>query len=1017
MWFVTSTFLHAASAPPDFERDIRPILADHCFHCHGQDAGSRKARLRLDTREGALVGGKSDGPAIVPGDPDASPLILRVASPHEDEVMPPPERKKPVAPASIEKLRAWILAGAEYREHWAFLPPQKNPLPDLAPHPIDAFVRAELLRENLPPSPPASPETLCRRLHLDLTGLPPTLAELDRFLAAHARSPDAAVRDRVDELLASPHYGEKWARHWLDAARYADSDGYEKDLPRNQWVWRDWVIDALNRDLPYDRFIVEQLAGDLLPSTQSDARNRPPVASTGFLRNGMVNEEGAVVNEQFRVEGVMDRIDCVGKAVLGLTLQCAQCHSHKYDPISHSDYYRLFASLNNTYERVDPVYTLAQQAMIVQLQAGISVVEDRLRDATPEWPALLDSWVSAERARASGWTVVQPIDFGWLAGDAHPDRLPDGSVISLGYRVPKGDMFITGEPALNAVTGVRLEALTHPDLALGGPGRNHLGTFAVSELVVEIQRPGEKEWETLALQDATADFADAERPIDDRYRNKNANAEKPDRRRLGPVAFLIDGLDDTAWSADRGPGRRNRDTHAVVRFSQPFSAPAGTRLRATLKIRHGGADLRGLDANFPGRIRISVTNAPAPSASRLPVDPSDYFSAWRETVSDFCAANAEIEKLWRSHPEPATTVLTLSARSSAERRVTHLLKGGAWDKPAEPIQPGVLSFLHPPHSAAPDRLALARWLVDPRSPTTARVAVNRLWQAIFGEGLVETTDDFGLRTPPPRHQALLDWLAVEFMTHGWSQKHLLRTLLTSATYRQSSLAAPAVLERDPRNRLLARGPRFRADAEVIRDIALHVSGLLHPRVGGPSVFPPLPASAFAESYADVDFWHVAKAPERYVRSLYVFRRRTLPDPALASFDAPGGEVACVRRDRSNTPLAALASLNETVFAETARSFALRILREGGSDDRSRVAFAWRLCTSRVPAAGEINVIAALLAEQRKRIAGGWLNPREIATGDPASLPDLPPQSTPADAAAWTIVARVLLNLDETLTKG
>lgn len=1014
---------------PDYIRDIRPILADHCFNCHGGDEGSRKGKLRLDVRENALKGGGTGEPAIVPGHPELSALIERVVSTDEEEVMPPLKQNHRLSEAEVGLLRDWIAAGAEYKSHWAFVAPQPPRLP--APgNPIDALVRDRLRREGIKPAPAASPDALCRRLHLDITGLPPALADLDRFVVEYRRNPQEAVRHRVDALLASPHYGEKWARHWLDAARYADSDGYEKDLPRLQWAWRDWVIEALNRDMPYDQFIVEQVAGDELPGAGETQR-----VATGFLRNGMINEEGAVVNEQFRIEGVIDRIDTLGKSVLGLTFQCAQCHSHKYDPIKHTEYYGLFAYLNNTYEQTEPVYSPEQQKAITRLLARIADGETKLKQSNPGWSEQQALWEQEQRKNEISWHVMTPIEFGWVDGSAHPDQLADGSVISLGYRVPNGQLYVTGETTVAGATGLRLEALTHPDLALGGPGRNFQGTFAITELVVEVKETTADTWRRVELKRATADYADAERPLDARFRDpaKEKNKAGGDQRRVGPVEFLIDKSDETAWTADRGPGLRHSDLQAVVQFSEPLHLPPGTRVRATVKANHGGPDIRGLDANFPGRVRISLTDTPdpvadilspaarralhVPEADRSPDQAQALFTAWRTSQPGFSETNAEIAKLWNEWPSPLTTVLSLAQRSALDQRNTRLLERGVWDNPGKVVTPHVPLFLHPMRpewECLPDRLALARWLTDRSSPTTARVAVNRVWQAIFGDGLVETPDDFGVRSPLPTHPELLDWLALSFMESGWSQKHLLREIFTSDTYRQNSSASPEALERDPRNRLLGRGPRFRADAEVVRDIALSVSGLLNPRVGGPSAFAPMPANAFAESYAEVDFWKTATGAERYVRSLYVFRRRTLMDPVLASFDAPTGEVSCVKRDRSNTPLAALATLNETIFSEAARALALRVLREGQGDDRQRLKFAWRLCTARDPQANEVDRLEQFLAQQRRRLVNGEISAREIAPAGVVESGDAP---ATIDAAVWTMVARVLLNLDETLTKG
>lgn len=1037
---VLVAFLASASvqAKPtvEFNRDVRPILSDNCFNCHGSDSESRKAGLRLDERDPAIAGGKSGLPAIVPGKPEESELILRITVAHDSEdLMPTAESKKaPLTAPQIAVLKQWIAEGAEYQPHWAFLAPQRPALPagTKETNPVDAFVAVRRLAAGLKAAPEAAPETLARRLWLDLVGLPPSPAELDQFLAAYAKDRSAAYAELVEKLLASPRYGEKWARHWLDAARYADSDGYEKDWPRQQWAWRDWVIEALNADLPYDRFIVEQVAGDLLATQERDlVRAQNLRVATGYLRNSMVNEEGAIIAEQFRVEGMFDRMDAIGKGVLGLTLQCAQCHTHKFDPITHDDYFRVFASLNNTYEASSRVYAPGKLAAVERVLREISAAGEQVKSTQTDWLNRFEAWSEAQRAEteAMRWQAVTPVLPIWAGGLAHPEVLPDGSVLTRGFRPTDGELSFALTPGSAGLTALRLEALNHGDLFLNGPGRSVDGLFAVSELEIEIVAPGKERGNKVELAAATADFDSPERPIGKPFRKGD-----DDKRTLGPAAFLTDGKIETAWSPDRGPGRRNSPTEVVVRFKDPLTVPEGHTLRVGLLFKHGGRDSRG--SYHLGRFRVALTTAAnagapkistaarlalaVPATARTPEQQSQLFSAWLAATPELAETAAKIERLWADFPAEDTTVLDLAERTAEDARGTFILDRGAWDKPKTIVAPGTLGFLHA-HSATvaaePDRLAFARWLVDRRSPTTARVAVNRVWQAIFGAGLVDTPEDFGVRAAAPAQPEVLDWLAVEFMDRGWSQKQLIRIIVKSATYRQSSRITPESQEIDPKNRLLARGPRFRAEAEVVRDIALRVSGLLTERIGGPSIFPPVPESLFAFSFTPVDFWDTATGPDRYRRSLYLFRRRSIPDPVLASFDAPNGDVACAARPRSNTPLAALASLNEIVFVEAAQALALRILREGGATEAARAAYGFRLCTARAARPEEIADIVSILKAPRERVAQGWISARELAFGDAAKLPDLPPGITPADVAAWTVAARVLLNLDETLTKN
>lgn len=1013
---------------PQFNRDIRPILVENCFDCHGPDAVKRKSGLRLDLRNAAITGGEADGPAIVPGKPDESALIERIKTTDINLVMPPPKTGKKLDATQQKLLADWVTAGAKYEGHWAFSPPVKSAT-NTSQHPIDEFVARRLSAEGLTASPEADRSTLLRRLSLDLTGVTPTPQEQDAFLAD--ASADAYER-LVDRLMASPRFGEKWARHWLDTARYADSDGYEKDLPRNQWAWRDWVINAINADMPYNKFLIEQLAGDLLPNATQDQR-----IATGFLRNGMVNEEGAILFEQFRMEGMFDRMDVVGKSLLGLTIQCAQCHTHKFDPLQHDEYFQLLAFMNNDYESTQWVYNRDQLAVIDRLAAERAAIEARIRAEQPDWQAKLTAWLSTLPA-TTAWQVLDCSEHEWIGGLAHPGKLPDGSILTLGFRPTNGELFCVAEPAIARPASLRLEAMTHGDLPFNGPGRSYRGQFAISEIVVEAQPKSGGDWKPVPLKSATADFEVADQQLDVELRSG-----PDDKRRIGPASFLIDANEATAWGTDRGAGRRNANSTVVLQFGD-FEWPAeGARIKVWLKYRHGGSDAHGRHNNFLGRFRLSVTDSTAAIADPVPelvhglagrsvesFSPQELdaaFTAWRKAEPLCANLNAEIEKVWSQYPEADTTILALQQRKPEDARPTAVLDRGAWDKPATTVTAGTPAFLHPlpeelrlPGSLQPkqaDRLTLARWLTDRKSPTTARVFVNRVWQAMFGLGLVESADDFGLRSPLPTHPEVLDWLSVEFMDRGWSLKQLIKSIVMSKTYRQSSVVTPQAEERDPRNLLLARGPRFRVDAEVVRDISLAAAGMLNERIGGRSFFPPMPQSTFALSYLAVNFWETAPAPERYRRSLYMFRRRSMPDPVMAAFDAPNGDISCPKRPRSNTPLAALTSLNEPVFVDASRGLGSRILREGGSTDESRIRYGFRLCTGRVPTKDESETLQNFMAAIRPRIADGWLSPNAIATGDGNQRAQLPENVTPADLAVWTLAARVLLNLDETVNKN
>ncbi len=987
-----------AGVPIDFQTEVQPILHEHCTVCHGVDAEQRQGGLRLDQREAALRGGDSGTSAIVPGKPDESEMVRRITSTDTDVVMPPPSHNKPLLAKQIETLQRWIADGAAYQSHWAFVPPRKAPLPDVGvPHPVDAWVLARLRGLDVPPSPEAPAWALCRRLYLDLIGLPPSPEELKEF---EQRGYDATV----DQLLASERFGEKWGRQWMDVARYSDTNGYEKDLQREQWAWRDWVISALNRDMPYDQFLIEQVAGDLLPNA-----SQSQIIATGFLRNSMINEEGAIVPEQFRMVEMFDRMDCLGKAILGLSTQCAQCHSHKFDPLTQDEYYGMFAFLNNTYEAQSWVYTAEQQQQITDIRGKIADAEQRLKASRPQWPQELAAWEQNLTARQIRWEPLVATLLETISGLNHPTQEADQSILMQGHT--SADVFLIAAPKLDGVTGLRLEALNHRNLPHAGPGRSRLGTWALQELEAFVKPTGSNDWTKLKLVNATADFSE---PL-----QKQADVKKAS----GPVTHLIDGTDDTTWNADRGIGRRNQPSVAVVQFEQPLTYPEGTQL----KIAWRNTDMLGC-------ARFSVTRQPSPeappvdhaailaiqteAAQRTPEQQAAIFAAWRAGLAEAKPFNDEIEALVKSLPQAGTSVLHLAERAASDPRPTHFLDRGNWDKPLQEVQPHVPAAFHPLAEDAPrNRLGFARWLADARSPLTARVAVNRVWQALFGVGLVETAEDLGTRAPVPAYRELLDWLAVDFLEHGWSQKYLIRTIVTSATYRQSSRISPEQGERDPRNVWLARGPRFRAEAEVVRDIALSVSGLITHQLGGPSVIPPVPQNVLDYNYTYPSYWKPAEGPQRYRRTVYGFRKRSMPDPVMSNFDGPNGDLSCARRIRSNTPLAALTALNEPIFNEAARALAVRILRSGGTTDAQRADHAFLLCTSRAPTSAERDAVLALLESRRQRLADGWLNVREIATGDPAKLPELPANTTPQDAAAWTLAARVLLNLDETISKN
>lgn len=1001
----------------DFSRDIRPILSDKCFRCHGPDASNREAELRLDVRDVAIQTG-----AIVPGNPAASEILQRVASDDPEMVMPPPSTEKTVSATEAALLKQWIAENAEYADHWAFVPPARPDVPAVEDRQsvrnvIDHFVLARLQSQNLTLSKPVDRVTLVRRLYLSLIGLPPSPAQVDAFVADDRAD---ATEKLVEQLLDSPHFGERWGRWWLDAARYADSDGYEKDKQRSVWFYRDWVVSAMNSDMPYDDFVIQQIAGDLLPETGQSGR-----VATGFLRNSMVNEEGGADPEQFRVEGMFDRMDAIGKSILGITTQCAQCHTHKYDPFSQREYYQLFAALNNFHEATATVYTPSQQQQRESVLTQIADIEAGIRQRMPDWKMQLEAWARAETRKLIHWRTVVPTDRPWEGQKFR--LLEDGSIVSESYAPTRTNNTFRLKTHAEGITAFRLDALTHPQLPQGGPGRSVFGTGALTEFEVAIAPADAPNQERkIKLVRAWADVNPARSDLPSVYRDRDPTK---DERVTGPIEYAIDGDHKTAWSTDNGPGRRNQDRHAVFVPEQPVTEQGEVILSFTLRQLHGGWNSDDNQNYLLGRYRFSVTDSDVVEDSQLPsvvesvlqVDEAErtdkqwqeLFQYWRTTVPELADDNARIEQLWQSHPGSETQ---LAVQERQKPRTTHVMKRGDFLNPGEAVTPAAPEFLNPfPPASEPDRLRLARWLVADDAPTTARVIVNRIWQAYFGRGLVTTPEDFGFQSAPPSHPELIDWLAVELMDNNWSLKHIHRLIVSSATFRQSSVLSKTLLEQDPYNELLSRGPRLRVNAEVVRDIALSVSGLLNEDIGGPSVYPPAPEFLFQPpaSYGPKQ-WHLSVDGQQYRRSLYVHAYRSVPYPSLQVFDAPKGDAACVRRQRSNTPLQALVMLNEPQFVACARAMAQRVLREAEPTDAQRLQYAHRLCVSRSPSAHEQAILQTLLDQQRNRIAAGEIDPAGLAglvSGDKDSLDD----QQAKDLAPWIVVCRAILNLDETIT--
>jgi mono/diheme cytochrome c family protein len=995
----------------DFRRDIEPILRANCYQCHGAKKAS--AQLRLDDKELAMKGGIS-GAVIVPGNSKDSRLMKRVMGEGDETRMP--LGGSPLKANQIELIRKWIDQGAIWPEnpqssiskgrnpqsavprHWAFVKPVRPAPPqvknrDWVRTPIDNFILAQLEKQGLAPSPEADKVTLIRRLSLDLIGLPPAVEEVDQFTGDG--SPDAYDK-LANRLLDSQHYGERWGRWWLDAARYADTNGFEKDRGRSIWSYRDWVINAFNKDMPFDQFTIDQLAGDLLP--QPALENR---VATGFLRNSMLNQEGGVDPEQFRVEGVIDRVDAVGKAFLGLTVSCAQCHNHKFDPISQTEYYRFYAFLNDDDEPAIEVPDAKIAEKRKEILSKIAKIEDDLIAGDADLPKRMAAWEDGVRPYDITWTPIKDGEI-FAAFGVKFDRLEDGSFIAKGDNATTNNYIVKAKPNMKKITGVRVEFLTDPNLPRGGPGRAPDGSFYFSEF---------------SLEAAPADNPDAVEKI--AFANATSDFEAPD----WPAKNVIDGNFKTHWFSDAGPVKRNQNRQFVFELQKSVNGSALTFQLA--QKRDDSIDTEQRQPNI-GRFRISLTDAPNPKADPMPASvrailsvPADQrakerrrevFSFYRTTDPAFVEANKKIDELMREWPYGPTTLALASREIPRETRV---FKRGDWKRPGDAVSPGVPAALHPfPKDAAPNRLGLAKWIVDKNNPLTARVIVNRIWQQYFGQGLVTTPEDFGSRCDRPSHPELLDWLAVEFIESGWSIKHIHRLIVNSAVYRQSSKVTPKLLEVDPYNRWLARAPRIRVESEVVRDVALAASGLLNKKIGGPSVFPPLPAGVMDLAYGGFR-WENATGDDRYRRGMYTFWKRTVPYPSMLAFDSPNGDFSCARRVRSNTPLQALTTLNDTVFFEAAQALALRVWKNGGADDRSKMIYAFRLCVSREPDQFEMQKLMELLEEQRRHFEGRTSAAVYVTAID---LNRIPEDVDLHKVAPWTMVARVLLNMDETITK-
>jgi hypothetical protein len=993
----------------EFNRDIRPIFSDKCYTCHGPDKANRKSKLRFDTEAGAKQDLGSHF-AIVPGDTAKSELVRRITAEKPAMRMPPVWSGVKLTDNEIGLITRWIEQGAKWEKHWAFIPPKRRPLPDVRDHnwprnAIDNFVLARLEREGLNHSPEADRERLIRRVTLDLTGLPPTPAEIDAFL--NDKSP-TAYEKVVDRLLASPRYGERMAERWLDAARYADTNGYQTDAERSMWRWRDWVIDAFNRNMRFDRFTVEQIAGDMLPNATLDQK-----IATGFNRNHRGNGEGGIIPEEYAVEYVVDRVDTTATVWLGITLGCARCHDHKYDPFTQKEFYQVFAYFNNVPEKgkawkygnsppIVPAPTTAQQAELSAIETKLAAAESKFSSMKPELARTQAEWEKSDALSA-------PVDWTVSRGMVVQRRLMGTSAFD-GKRAVEVDVD-DNVAKFGFYDKFTLSAWIRPAAPTGA-------------ILTRAEDASEGEGYGLYLKDGKVQVNLVKRWLDDALRVETDKAITLDQ--WHHVLMTYDGSRVADGVKIYVDGVSQKLIVNLDDLNQSFET------KEPLRIGAGG----GPENRFHGQMRdvrahkvVLTADEAAVVANDVPVGeiaampPAKRTRAQSDKIALFFLeryAPVQIRDAWRQVAElreqnarmleSFPTVMVMQEQPTP--RDTFLLIRGAYDRPGDKVSPGVPSVLPPlPNGWANNRLGFAKWLVDPSNPLTARVTVNRFWQMYFGAGLVKTVEDFGSQGEWPANLDLLDWLATEFIRTGWDMKAMQKLIVTSATYRQSSKATPELVQRDPENRLLARGPRFRLPPEMVRDQALAAAGMLVEKIGGPSVKPYQPAGLWKELGGED--YKPDTGEGLYRRSLYTFWKRTAPPPSMVNFDAAGREACTVRENRTNTPLQALDLMNDLTYVEAARVLAERMMREGGTTPEARIAFGFRLATARHPRAGDIAILSGTfhhyLDRFRTNQAAGLklLSEGEYKRDQTLDVSQL---------AAYASVASLILNLDETVTK-
>jgi hypothetical protein len=1017
----------AASAttagPVQFNRDIRPILSDHCFSCHGPDVQKMKGGLRLDVREAALRPAKSGKKAILPRDAAGSELVHRLLTDDADELMPPPEAHKPLKPEQKALLQRWIAEGAEYQGHWAYQPIVR---PSVPPGPegeggIDRWVRSHLDSAGLKPAPEADRRTLARRLSLDLTGLPATPEMVATFEADTA---PGAYERMVDRLMSSPQYGERMAIGWLDVVRFADTIGYHSDTPRNIWPYRDYVIRSFNNNKPFDQFTREQLAGDLFPNPTLEER-----VASGFNRLLLTTEEGGAQEKDYESRYLTDRVRAVGTVWMGQTIGCAQCHDHKFDPITARDFYSMGAFFADVKEAIIGrredgmlVPTEPQARELARLTHEAERLKSQFEGPHPKLESAFGRW-RQERLEAlrsdSLWTATAPTSADSTGGATVTIR--DDRSVLIGGKNPDTDSTVVRFASLpERVVGVRVEVLPDKSLPSQGPGRAGNGNFVLTEVVARVVSDGVPARD-IAFESAWASHEQTVSADKNPY-GKWSAASVIDHDARGTFA---------GWAILPEAGKPSQ---LRLRLKEPLTLASGERLEIELQQKHGhghhtlGCFRLGVATDPAAVVPPTVPLPNADLADRLKVDPSartpeqsaklwSEFKAVAPELADLRAQRTAADKA-RADFEGTIPRTLVTERSEKPRTVRVLPRGNWLIETGEIMEPAIPAQFRPTSRAVSDRrlnrLDLANWLVSPENPLTARVVVNRFWRQFFGTGLSKVLDDFGAQGEPPRHPELLDWLAVEFRESGWDVKHLVRLMVTSRTYRQTSSASRELLARDPENRELARQGRWRIEAEMVRDSALQVSGLLVPRIGGPSVRPYQPDGYWENLNFPQRGYDASSGGDQYRRGLYTWWQRSYVHPSMLAFDAATREECAAERNRSNIPQQALVLLNDPSYVEAARSFAARILREGSGDDTARLTWAWRQALARAPLDSELSALRRLLESQRTAFAK---DPDAAAQFTQTGKAPTPAGLDPVQWAAWTDVARALLNLHETITRS